>query len=664
MADKDVEGGKQPNSSHCTIPHYRQVLDQGGVTPDVENWDYDGSGTEEDPYVVVWIDNDPRNPMHYSPAKKWSLTMLVAMSTLAVAFVSSAYSGSAEQVIREFGCSQEVFVLGISLFVLGFAIGPLLWAPFSELFGRQVLFFGTSLGLTAFNAGAAGSQNIWTLIILRFFSGAIGSSPLTNAGGVIADMFPAKQRGLAMSLFAAAPFMGPVLGPIAGGFIGETVGWRWNEGVMSIFTGVLWVLTTLFLPETYPPVILRKRAEKLSQMTGKVYKTQGEIRQGATNVAELFKTSLSRPWILLFKEPIVFLLSIYMAIIYGTLYMCFSAFPIVFQEKRGWSAGIGGLAFLGVAVGMLLAVAYSVYANKRYSKISDEYDGFAPPEARLPLCMVGSVAVPISLIWFAWTNYPSIQFMVPIIALAPFGFGMVLIFLGIMNYLIDSYTIFAASVLAANSVLRSVFGAVFPLFTTQMYDGLGIHWATMIPGFLALICVPFPFLFYKYGPAIRAKCKYAAESEAFMRQMQNQMKGSGSDDDDDEDNDSEFATPMDAAEAADEEKPHHKHHGEHPTEPVEEVERQPSLTESEKAEDGYRRFAPIHATRSKQTARSQRSQRSQNHYYYDESPFDLDRVNTMDSFKSNTIANQSKELRSGLRGGSRRESRASSRSRT
>lgn len=135
-----------------------------------------------------------------------------SQATLAVAFVSSAYSGGVEQILATFNVGEEVVTLGISLFVLGFAIGPLLWAPMSELYGRQVLFIGTYAMLTAFNAGAAGSPNIQSLLILRFFAGAFGSSPLTNAGGVIADMFPASQRGLAMSVFAAAPFLGPTLG--------------------------------------------------------------------------------------------------------------------------------------------------------------------------------------------------------------------------------------------------------------------------------------------------------------------------------------------------------------------------------------------------------------------------------------------------------------------
>jgi hypothetical protein len=191
-----------------------------------------------------------------------------------------------------------------------------------------------------------------------------------------------------------------------------------------------------------------------------------EVDNGKKSITQEFKTALSRPWILLFREPIVLLLSVYMAIIYGTLYMMFAAFPIVFQEDRGWSPGIGGLAFIGVAVGMMIAVIYSLFDNKRYLKIEQKHGGDAPPEARLPPCMIGSTVLPIGLFWFAWTNYPSIHWSVSIIGTAPFGFGMVMVFLSIMNYLIDAYVIYAASVLAANSVLRSLFGAGFPLFTT------------------------------------------------------------------------------------------------------------------------------------------------------------------------------------------------------
>lgn len=507
------------------VPHWRLVASQSLVTEEVLNHHYKGSGTEENPYVVEFIPNDPRNPMNFPEWKKWFLTVSVAVATLAVAFVSTAYTASITQVIEEFHCSQEVATLGVSLFVLGFAIGPVLWAPLSELYGRQVLFIGTYAVLTAFNAGAAGAQSIASLIVMRFLAGTFGASPLTNAGGVIADIFPANKRGAAMGIFAAAPFLGPTIGPVVGGFMGETVGWRWVEGVMAIFTGVLWIFGSLAIPETYAPVILSRRAKELTKRTGKVYVSSIEKQQGKVTPGAAFEKALSRPWVLLFLEPIVLLISIYMAILYGTLYMLFGAFPIVFEQNRGWSQGIGGLAFSGVAVGMICGVLYSIFDNKRYARIEAEHNGEAPPEARLPPAAVGAVAIPIGMFWFAWTNYPSIHWIVCIIACVPFGFGMVLVFLACMNYLIDAYTIYAASVLAANSVLRSLFGAAFPLFTVQMFNKLGIHWASTIPAFLALICAPFPFVFYKYGESIRMKCKYAAQAHETMQQMkQNKEK--------------------------------------------------------------------------------------------------------------------------------------------
>ena len=261
----------------------------------------------------------------------------------------------------------------------------------------------------------------------------------------------------------------------------------------------------------------------MSKKTGKIFRSRIECDRGKQSLSQSFKIALSRPWVLLLKEPIVLLLSIYMAIIYGTLYMMFAAFPIVYQQNRHWSEGIGGLAFLGVAVGMIGAVIYTIPDNRRYQRNEAagiaKGEGGAAPEARLPPAMIGSVCIPIGLFIFAWTNYPSIHWIVSIIFTAPFGFGMVLVFLSIMNYLIDSYTIYAASVLAANSVLRSMFGTVFPLFTTYMYDNLGIHWASTIPAFLALACVPFPFLFYKFGPVIRKKCKFAREAAEVMAKI-------------------------------------------------------------------------------------------------------------------------------------------------
>lgn len=212
--DHDVESQQQALSSE-KVSHWRVLLDQTGVTQQVLDYNYTGQGTTESPYLVEFVPGDRWNPMTFSNTFKWTITLIQASATLSVSFASSAYSGGISEIIREFNISTEVAILGVSLFVMGFAIGPLLWAPLSELYGRQRTFFFSYMALSAFSAGAAGSKNIQTLIILRFFAGAFGSSPLTNAGGVIADMFQAKQRGIAFSIFAMAPFLGPALGKIS-----------------------------------------------------------------------------------------------------------------------------------------------------------------------------------------------------------------------------------------------------------------------------------------------------------------------------------------------------------------------------------------------------------------------------------------------------------------
>lgn len=497
----------------------RLVADQARVTQDVLKYPYPGSGTGEDPFIISYIPNDPGNPFTWSKARRWTISMLVAVETLATAFASSAFSGTLRELIIDFGASTELNTAGISLFVLGFALGPLIWAPLSEIYGRQIIFFITFGGFTAFNAGCAGANNIGTLLVLRFFAGALGSSPFTNAGGVIADIFTASERGLAMGIFALAPSMGPTFGPWISGFLGENEGWRWVMGMLAVFSGILWIAGSLFVPETYAPVILRRRVATLSKMTGKVYTLQADKEKGAPSLKSVLATALVRPWILLFLEPIVLLLSLYIAIVYGTLYLLFGAYPIVFQQVRGWSEGVGGLPFLGVAAGMIIGIIFAGWANKWYNEEAEKNGGIAPPEARLRPSLYGSMAIPIGIFWFAWTNYPSIHWISPVLAGAPFGFGLNIVFLGVTNYLIDSYTIFAASVLAANTVLRSLFGAAFPLFTPDMFDALGIHWASSIPAFLALACVPFPFIFYKYGAAIRSRCVYAAQAEATMNEL-------------------------------------------------------------------------------------------------------------------------------------------------
>ncbi|KAJ5716911.1 hypothetical protein N7488_002557 [Penicillium malachiteum] len=461
------------------------------------NHQYTGSGTKEEPYAVCWLVGDPCNPLHFSRASKWTITVIVSLSALVVALVSSAYTGGMVELTQDFHTSEELALVGVSTFVVGFAVGPLLWAPLSETYGRRPLHLLNAIALTALTAGVAASPNIECVIILRFLGGSFGSAPLAIAGGVIVDLFPAVERGLAAGLYGAAPFIGPALGPIIGGYLSESKGWRAVEWLLTGLSGAMLLVMYMFLPETYAPALLAKRAELLSKTTGQTYQSALESSQTTISMSEKLGIALSRPWILLFREPIVLLLALYLSIIYGTLYMLFAAYPIVFEIGRGWGEGTTGLTFVGVMVGILIGTAYTVPMYFQYRKKTLESSVPLLPEARLPDGYLGAVFLPVGLFMFAWTNSPSIHWAAPVIAGMPFGFGMLTVFLAVLNYLVDAYTIYAASVLASTSLLRCIFGAAFPLFTGEMYKKLGLHWAASIPAFLALACLPIPLLLHR-----------------------------------------------------------------------------------------------------------------------------------------------------------------------
>jgi len=322
--------------------------------------------------------------------------------------------------------------------------------------------------------------------------------------------------------------------------------------------------------------------------------------------------------------------------------MLFGAFPIVYRMGYGWNEGVSGLPFIGVAIGMIGAVAYTIfYDNKRYLRcMSRSGTSFAAPEDRLPPAMVGGAVLPIGLFWFAWTNYPTFHWAANVCAAIPFGFGMVLIFLSIMNYLIDAYTIFAASVLAGNGVLRSLFGAAFPLFTVQMYNNLGklysvlnplvpklthsgIHWASAVPAFLALACLPFPFLLYKYGSNIRQKCKYAAQSAAFMAKIRNRgPQGPPK---------LQASVPViDSSSVAHGEE---EEVGQEAMDYSYEDENEPSFQEMRVGREKHDGLEKVRTGRSAMTSRSRRSARSVRTVDEEDfNPYDIDRVNTRDSF--------------------------------
>ncbi|KAJ8102607.1 major facilitator superfamily domain-containing protein [Lipomyces tetrasporus] len=462
----------------------------------------------KNPDVVGWDGpNDPANPFNWPNRKKWRITLIVALVTFCVAFASSVFTAGISSIAEEFHISSTVATLGLTLYVVGFATGPLVFAPMSEVYGRNVVYIGSWIPFMLFQIGCALSKNAATLLVSRLISGIAGSSPLSNAGGTLGDIWTPAERGDAMSFFTLAPFMGPVFGPIVGGFLAEYVSWRWTFWLVLILSGVMFIFLLFAMPETYSKVLLERKAAHLRKETGNENLHAAHERGGVSHM-QRFGQSIVRPVVMLVTEPIVFLISLYCALVYAILYMNFVAYPIVYQRERGWSMGIGGLPFLAIGFGMVCAVATSPYQTKLYLKLTAERgNSKIYPEGRLPFAIFGAFCLPVGIFWFGWATLPQVHWICSVLAGIPFGFGMVILFLCMFSYLVDSYLLYAASSLAANTLLRSLFGAFFPLFASRMYIKLTPRWACTLLGFISLAMAPIPFLFYKYGPAIRARSK-------------------------------------------------------------------------------------------------------------------------------------------------------------
>ncbi|KZV75241.1 MFS general substrate transporter [Peniophora sp. CONT] len=501
---------------------YRETARSGVVAPSdailnaaarLPSIDPEKARRMKDVKLVVFKPNDPEDPRTWSRLYRWYLTGLVAMAVVCAAFGSAVVTGDFEGIESEFGVSEVTTALTVSLMVCGFGLGPLAWGPLSEIYGRRWLWVSSFWIYTIFNIQCGLAKNIGTLLSGRFLCGLFASSALVIAGGTISDIWDNNERGFAIALFAAAPYGGPVLGPIVGGFVGETVGWRDIIWANLAFAGAVSALLT-FIPETYAPQILKRRARKLREQTGlDTYVTEQELFPRP--FAEIIVETLIRPFTMLLTEPILLFVSLYIAMIYGLLYAYFFSFPVVFGEGYGWNDGLVGLSFCPILIGVALALAFMPFLENMFHKQVEKKGGKADPEDRLPGMMIAAPWIPISLFIFAWTSPPIVQpgggnWVGPVSAGIPFGFGMVVVYFSANAYLIDTFGSCVASALAAKTVIRSGLGAAMPLFMVAMFHNLGNEWAATLLAFLALVIVPIPFYFYFYGAKVRARSKLAS----------------------------------------------------------------------------------------------------------------------------------------------------------
>lgn len=463
--------------------------------------------------IIDWdVDDLSRDPKNWTFSKRFSCTLILSGISFLVTLASSMGSGTYDKVTEEFNVSLEVSEMVTSLFLVGFATGAPILAPLCEEVGRLPIYIIGMLLFSCFQIGAATSNNIQSLVICRFFAGFFGTTPLSNAGGSLADLWTPKHMTLAFPFFGVSGFLGPCLGPVIGSYITVSyLGWRWAHYLPAIIGFALSLACFLFMPETYKPIIMDYKAYSIRKSTGNTsFKSIHEIeREGKS----LFSIDVfMRPFVFFLTEPIVTSFTFCISITYIVLFSDFESFRVIFSVW-GFPVQKTSLPFISMTVGIIFTllvvtpITYMFYI-KKLKKVGS-LDKI-PPESRLVPLMFCCWGIPISLFWIAWTSYKSISPWPSIISTFFFGVGMMQVFLTTYSYIIDSYGSNSASALSTLTLVRYNVSAGIIHIADPMYNNLGIHWASTLLGFISLLICAIPFTFWFVGPKLRAHSKFAA----------------------------------------------------------------------------------------------------------------------------------------------------------
>ncbi|KAK4942652.1 hypothetical protein LTR10_017600 [Elasticomyces elasticus] len=462
--------------------------------------------------AIVWDGpDDVDNPRNFSLQRRVSSTIAVTFLAFVSTLAASIYSPAHEDVSNQFRVSDEVAILPLSLYNFGLAFGPLAGSPLSETFGRKVVFLTTTPLFALFILGAGLSRSAASLIICRFFAGVFASPAISNASATIIDYTAGRYRAVSLAFYYSIPFFGAVFGPLLGGFIVERKSWRWTQWV-TLFFIVTFYIPILFTKETYKKTILQRRAKRLN-----VQGPQEHKRSVVASAKHFLTVLVVRPVHMILTEPIVTLVCLYNGFLFGLMYTFVVASPWIFQHYYGFDLTGQSLSFLGLmagtafAPGPLILIDTYIYQPrlKQYQTEHPEADGRSPPEYRLYPSMISSFMLPACLFIFAWATRPNIHWIVPILFQGLAIMTTVMTYSSANLFMVDAYgPLYGASAAGAAMLSRYGLSAAFPLFALQLYKTLGVGWATTFLAFCTLAMAPIPWLFWRYGPLLRARTKY------------------------------------------------------------------------------------------------------------------------------------------------------------
>jgi multidrug resistance protein len=439
MADAEKPGSesdqtppRNPDTQiRSSIPDDEADLEKGdlsttkAVSPTVEV-------VTDDPNVVDWDGpDDPEKPINWTAFKKWKNIFVISSLTLLTPFASSMFAPAIPSVMSDFNANSVALgAFVVSVYVLGYAFGPLIIGPMSELYGRLWVYHINTALFVIFNIACGFAQDLNTEIVLRFFAGFAGVAPMTVGSGTIADLFKQEERGKVMSAWTLPILLGPTLGPVAGSYISEALGWRWDFYTLSIAAAVMFAIAIALQDETYAITLLQRKAKKLRKETGNE-KLQSALKP-AKKPTDLFWSSIVRPTKMLFLSPIIFGLSLYIAVCYGYMYLVFTTITELFEKQYGIARGNVGLTFLGIGVGQFLGLfVFGGISDRSLKAQAKKNGGEMKPEYRLPPLVWGGIAMPAGLLLYGWSAEYTVHWIVPIIGTTIVGGAMILIFMPI-----------------------------------------------------------------------------------------------------------------------------------------------------------------------------------------------------------------------------------------
>ncbi|OAA63155.1 Major facilitator superfamily domain, general substrate transporter [Cordyceps fumosorosea ARSEF 2679] len=443
--------------------------------------------------AVEW-DLDPRNPMNWPNWKKAHLIIMLSSFGFVSSAGTSIISPATAAIAAEFHVSRVVALLPLSLYCFALGFGPVLGGPLSETLGRRPVYVGTSVLGALFTLVAGLTHSFAGLCVLRFLAGFCWAPALASGSGSIVETFAPRSRGPMMAVYILMPFLGP-------GFARQN--WRWTQWILLFFAAFT-LLFTLTTWETFPAILKRRIAKE----RGEHVPPSPPIPQ---RIATFLQTGLVRPVHMLLTEPITGFLCLYVSVNFGILFSFFAGLAYTFGRVYHFDVEQSGLVFLSVAVGCLLGLATILLCDVALyrPRMARFPGGKVPPEHRLYPAMVGSLGLPVGLFWYAWTARSDVSWASPAVAILPFAWGNLCIFVSAMQYGADTYHgSVVASQASANSLARYGFAGAFPLFIVQMYDKLGVNWAVSLFAFVTVALLPIPWVLFKFGPRIRALSKY------------------------------------------------------------------------------------------------------------------------------------------------------------